>query len=190
MNDFSYIEVVPREYKHKKKTIISHSKEKFQDINNSFISNANNINENITKHSMSLDYDYENTNKSLNGKNESIESLSSNRTPIRKRKPNSHNNQILCSECMKSQNNFPPNKEYIETIDIFTKHLKEYLKKEDSNRVNSNLQNEWKLVALIVDRVLFWLFSVLTVVSTVILLLILPILKNRELIKPYSNTKE
>ena len=55
---------------------------------------------------------------------------------------------------------------------------------------NNNLQNEWKLVALIVDRVLFWLFSILTIVSSVILLLVLPILKNRELIKPYSNSKE
>ncbi len=34
MNDFSYIDVMPREYIYKKKTIVSNSKEKFQDIYN------------------------------------------------------------------------------------------------------------------------------------------------------------
>jgi hypothetical protein len=93
----------------------------------------------------------------------------------------------MCDECNRM---YQMNKEHIESLNIFSRHLKEYIKKDNLNFHNNNLQNEWKLVALIVDRVLFWLFSILTIVSSVILLLILPILKNRELIKPYSNSKE
>ena len=38
--------------------------------------------------------------------------------------------------------------------------------------------NEWKLTALIMDRLLFWLFSSLTVLSTAFRLIIIPCLKN------------
>ena len=46
--------------------------------------------------------------------------------------------------------------------------------------------NEWKLVALIVDRVLFWVFTVLTVVSSIFLLVIIPVLKNMNFITPFT----
>ena len=71
---------------------------------------------------------------------------------------------------------------YIESLEIFSKSLKNYLKRQECDQAKDELQNEWKLVALIVDRLLFWLFTLLTMISSFILLLILPILKNRDMI--------
>ncbi len=48
------------------------------------------------------------------------------------------------------------------------------------------IRNEWKLVALIVDRVLFWVFMVLTGTSSVLLLVIIPVMKNLNLLRVKS----
>ena len=65
---------------------------------------------------------------------------------------------------------------------------KSLLGNSDSNTkelIRTNLQNEWKLIALIADRFLFYVFSILTFLSTVILLIIVPlIVRNDRLIKP------
>ena len=79
-------------------------------------------------------------------------------------------------------------KEYIDAIEKFTKSVNSYLARQDHDASRNNLQNEWKLVALIVDRVLFWSFTVLTVVSSVILLIVVPVLKNRDLISAPTPT--
>lgn len=78
-------------------------------------------------------------------------------------------------------------KELIDSLEIFSKNLKEYLAKQEKDTYRANVQNEWKLVALIVDRILFWIFTALTIVSSIILLIIVPILKNKDLIK--TNTE-
>jgi nicotinic acetylcholine receptor len=59
------------------------------------------------------------------------------------------------------------------------------LRQQEEERVTS-IKNEWKLIALIVDRVLFWVFTVLTFVSSVVLLVVIPVLKNRDVIKAYK----
>lgn len=41
---------------------------------------------------------------------------------------------------------------------------------------------EWRLIALIIDRALFWIFSFLTFVSSTLLIIILPLLKHADLI--------
>lgn len=79
------------------------------------------------------------------------------------------------------------NRELIESLEIFSKNLKEYLAKQEQDAYRSNVQNEWKLVALIVDRLLFWIFTFLTIISSIILLIIVPILKNKDLIKQTHN---
>jgi len=74
----------------------------------------------------------------------------------------------------------------IESIRIFNKNLKSFLNKQELTSLRENIQTEWKLIALIVDRLLFWIFMLLTVVSSVCLLIVVPVLKNRNLIKPFS----
>lgn len=81
-------------------------------------------------------------------------------------------------------------KDLIETVEIFSKNLKEYLSRQDQDTERSCSQNEWKLIALVVDRVLFWTFFILTFVSTIFLLIIVPILKNRNFITPYMYSGE
>ena len=55
---------------------------------------------------------------------------------------------------------------------------------QEETRVES-IRNEWKLVALIVDRFLFWVFSSLTIISSIFLLIVIPVLKNLNIIAPY-----
>ena len=50
--------------------------------------------------------------------------------------------------------------------------------------LRNNKKEEWKLMALILDRVLFYIFSTLSLVSSVVLLFIIPILKNLNVIRP------
>jgi nicotinic acetylcholine receptor len=42
------------------------------------------------------------------------------------------------------------------------------------------IQSEWKLAALIVDRLLFWIFALLTTSMSVAMLVVVPLLKNAE----------
>ncbi|CAF0749300.1 unnamed protein product [Brachionus calyciflorus] len=74
-------------------------------------------------------------------------------------------------------------KDLIETIELFSNNLKDYLSKDYGQTNNTN---EWKLIALIIDRVLFWIFTFLTVVSTLILLVVIPVLKNRNILNAYK----
>ena len=47
----------------------------------------------------------------------------------------------------------------------------------------SNLvANEWKLIGIIMDRLLFWTFFTITVSSSCFLLIVLPVLKHQDLI--------
>lgn len=47
---------------------------------------------------------------------------------------------------------------------------------------NENKQTEWKLIALIIDRLLFWGFTIMTLISSLLLLIILPVLKHYDII--------
>ena len=53
----------------------------------------------------------------------------------------------------------------------------------ESDKQNQKINNEWKLVAMSLDRLLFWIFFVFTTLSSSILLLVFPILKNKDLLK-------
>ena len=78
-------------------------------------------------------------------------------------------------------------KDYVESIEVISQNLKAYMEKQNLENLRANLQNEWKLVALIVDRVLFWAFTILTFFSTIVLLIVVPVLKNRSIVKPINN---
>jgi len=61
---------------------------------------------------------------------------------------------------------------------LLERHLKHLITKQKHEEERTEIINEWKLMALIMDRLLFWLFTTLTVLSTVLCLIIIPCLKN------------
>lgn len=72
-----------------------------------------------------------------------------------------------------------------ESLEEFSTTIKQFIRKQDQVVENTNLQNEWKLLALIFDRCLFWIFTVLIGSSSILLLVVVPMLKNDEMIKRY-----
>ena len=66
-----------------------------------------------------------------------------------------------------------------DSLDMLTLNLKSYLRRQHFHHLNHNLQNEWKLIARIVDRLLFWLFTLITFLSSILLLVIVPLVKNK-----------
>ncbi|CAF3356497.1 unnamed protein product [Rotaria sp. Silwood1] len=61
---------------------------------------------------------------------------------------------------------------------LLEKHLKYVINKQKLEEDRNETINEWKLMALIMDRLLFWLFTMFTILSTVLCLIIIPLLKN------------
>jgi hypothetical protein len=61
---------------------------------------------------------------------------------------------------------------------LLEKHLKHLINKQQHEEDRNEIISEWKLMALIMDRLLFWLFALLTILSTVLCLIIIPCLKN------------
>jgi nicotinic acetylcholine receptor len=76
--------------------------------------------------------------------------------------------------------------DFLETIRLLNKNMRLNLMKQEKDVELNHLKNEWKLIALIVDRFLFWIFCILTVASTFILLFVVPILKNANLLSSYQ----
>jgi len=66
------------------------------------------------------------------------------------------------------------------TMDDILKYLKVLIVKSDAEDAETDVMDEWKQVALVVDRLFFWLFFVITMLSTIIILLIVPSFKNIE----------
>ncbi|RNA26264.1 neuronal acetylcholine receptor subunit alpha-10-like [Brachionus plicatilis] len=81
-------------------------------------------------------------------------------------------------------------KDLLNILDNFTNNLKECLVKIEKNIVQINSTNEWKLIAMIIDRFLFWIFTFLTILSTFVLLVAIPVLKNRNILSPYKYNEE
>lgn len=54
------------------------------------------------------------------------------------------------------------------------KYLKVMVAKSDAEDEETYIVDEWKQVALVVDRLLFWSFLCITIISTVILLVVVP----------------
>lgn len=98
-----------------------------------------------------------------------------------------------CSKCIPI--NHSMKKEFINSkknlnsdlMEEFSSNIKKIIKKQDLVVDNANLQNEWKLVSLIFDRFLFWIFTFLVSFTSILLLLVFPLLKNDALIIPNVN---
>jgi len=61
--------------------------------------------------------------------------------------------------------------------DLITHQLRLYLDRRRADQQLEELMTEWRLLALIFDRLMFWLFLVGTALSTIFILLILPLTK-------------
>ncbi|CAF1110362.1 unnamed protein product [Adineta ricciae] len=61
---------------------------------------------------------------------------------------------------------------------LLEKHLKRLIDRQKQEEERNEIVNEWKLMALIMDRLLFWIFTTLTILSTIFSLIIIPWLKN------------
>ncbi|CAF3368314.1 unnamed protein product [Rotaria socialis] len=72
-------------------------------------------------------------------------------------------------------------------MSLLEKHLKHLIDKQKHEEDRNEIINEWKLMALIMDRLLFWLFASLTILSTLLCLIIIPFLKNAGYIPALAN---
>ena len=61
---------------------------------------------------------------------------------------------------------------------LLEKRLKHLTDKRKHTEERNEIIDEWKLMALIMDRFLFWLFASLTILSTALCLIVIPCLKN------------
>lgn len=62
--------------------------------------------------------------------------------------------------------------------DLITRHIKLYLDRHRAEQEFEDIISEWRLMALIFDRLMFWIFSVGTALSTIFILIILPLTKS------------
>ncbi|XP_052796704.1 neuronal acetylcholine receptor subunit alpha-10-like isoform X2 [Mya arenaria] len=63
------------------------------------------------------------------------------------------------------------------TQNRITSSLKILMEKQDIEERHQDIVNEWRFVALIMDRVLFWLFLFAAVISSIVILIIMPMRK-------------
>lgn len=76
-------------------------------------------------------------------------------------------------------------KEYIKSLRSMSANVSRYIRLNELSEKNKKKIDEWKLIAYILDRFAFWVFTVVTVLFTTIILLVLPMMKNNG----YFNTK-
>ena len=60
-------------------------------------------------------------------------------------------------------------------LDSYTHPFQMLIKRQEVDDFGAKLAHEWKQVAQVIDRFLFWVFLILTVLITTILLLVIPI---------------
>ncbi|XP_052792028.1 neuronal acetylcholine receptor subunit alpha-10-like [Mya arenaria] len=63
------------------------------------------------------------------------------------------------------------------TMDEILRYLKVLVVKSDAEDAETEVVDEWKQVALVVDRLFFWMFMFITIVSSIIILVIVPSFK-------------
>ncbi|XP_050402297.1 neuronal acetylcholine receptor subunit alpha-10 isoform X2 [Patella vulgata] len=58
-----------------------------------------------------------------------------------------------------------------------TSHLKVLVARQDSEDAHLDIVKEWRLVAHVMDRLLFWIFLIVAVVSSIVILVVKPLMK-------------
>ncbi|XP_050730680.1 neuronal acetylcholine receptor subunit alpha-10-like isoform X2 [Eriocheir sinensis] len=61
--------------------------------------------------------------------------------------------------------------------------LKILLSRQEREDAEKKRLNEWRVIAIAVDRILFWIFFIVTTVSSVVFLVILPVVKRSEYVR-------
>lgn len=125
----------------------------------------------------------ESFSKKANGTNSTSRVQNSMKTAMNGSKVNLELKQYSLSE----QSSLAPDdlisyrRDYSErTMDDILKYLKILVVKSDAEDAETEVVDEWKQVALVVDRLFFWLFLFATVVSSVVILVIVPSFKHIE----------
>ncbi|KAH3833075.1 hypothetical protein DPMN_106376 [Dreissena polymorpha] len=62
-------------------------------------------------------------------------------------------------------------------MEDIVKYLKVLVVKSDAEDIETDVVDEWKQVALVIDRLFFWMFMLITVAPSVIILVIVPSFK-------------
>jgi hypothetical protein len=75
------------------------------------------------------------------------------------------------------QSSFNDNSDSIiqKTTSEILKYLKYLVAKSDDTDAEEDIISEWKQVALVVDRLMFWTFLLITIVSTLVILVFVPV---------------
>ena len=61
--------------------------------------------------------------------------------------------------------------------------LKQLVTRKEHQVETKKRLNEWRMVAIAVDRILFWIFFVITTISSLVFLVILPVMKRAEFVR-------
>ncbi|ROT78560.1 putative ligand-gated ion channel subunit, partial [Penaeus vannamei] len=61
--------------------------------------------------------------------------------------------------------------------------LKILLSRQESQDADKKRLNEWRVIAIAVDRILFWIFFFVTTISSLVFLVILPVVKRSEYVR-------
>lgn len=61
--------------------------------------------------------------------------------------------------------------------------LKILISRQEREEAEKKRLNEWRVIAIAVDRILFWIFFLVTTVSSVVFLVILPVVKRSEYVR-------
>lgn len=68
----------------------------------------------------------------------------------------------------------------LKVMEEILRYLKIMVAKRDDDDSQAELVNEWQQVAAVMDRFLFWLFLLATIVSTVVMMVVVPLLRDIE----------
>lgn len=69
------------------------------------------------------------------------------------------------------------------TQDEIIRALKVLLSRQEREDAEKKRLNEWRVIAIAVDRILFWIFFLVTTVSSLVFLVILPVVKRSEYVR-------
>lgn len=108
---------------------------------------------NINKHSPVAEFRMNSTSKPIN-RQDSLNDLSAN-TNVDER----------------------PEFKRLSAMEEILKYLKVMVAKRDEDDMENEIVNEWRQVAAVMDRVLFWMFLITTTVATIVMMVLIPLLR-------------
>ena len=105
-----------------------------------------------------------------------LKTFHDNREHLNNKDTNNCNGRLNVNQC-NPQNNFEPVDNRNIAYDKISNHLKILVSRHDTEDDFQDIINEWRLVAHIMDRFLFWLFLIGAILSSVSILVFKPMMK-------------